>query len=97
MNLNFLCFIYRFNEEPSNTCFRIVGVHDQSRPWATVQLAAHGLITQKFQTRSSMESAIESLASKLQVTSYCLISVSEYNSLIEESHQVEDFRKKTTK
>lgn len=94
MSLKSLCFIYRFVDEPANAGYRIVGVHDQFRPWTPQQLAANGLITQKFTSRSGMENTIESLAKKFQVVGYSLISLSEYNSLMEESHQLDDFRVK---
>ncbi len=94
MSLKTLCFIYRFMDEPANSGFRIIGVHDQFRPWTPQQLAANGLITQKFATRSSMEANIESMAKKFQVASYSLLSINEYNSLMEESHQLDDFRVK---
>ena len=94
MGLNSLCFIYRFFDVPEQTGFKIIGVHDQFRPWTPQQLAANGMITQKFQNRSSMESFVEGMALKYNVASYTLLSINEYNSLMEESHQLEDFRLK---
>lgn len=94
MSLKTLCFIYRFIDEPAQSGFKIIGVHDQFRPWTPQQLAANGLITQKFTTRSSMETNIDSMAKKFQVASYSLLSINEYNSLMEESHQLDDFRAK---
>lgn len=94
MSLKTLCFIYRFIDDPAHTGFRIIGVHDQYRPWTPQQLSANGLVTQKFATRSSMELAVESLAKKFQVNCYSLISIHEYNSLMEESHHLDDFRVK---
>ena len=94
MSLKSLCFIYRFIDDPSKAGFHIIGVHDQLRPWTPQQLAANGLITQKFSSRSSMEAAVQSLSRKFQVAAYCLLSINEYNSLLEESHQLDDFRMK---
>ena len=95
MSLKSLCFIYRFIDDSAQGAgYRIIGVHDQLRPWTPQQLAANGLITQKFTTRAGLESTVESLAKKFQVSSYSLLSIHEYNSLLEESHQLDDFRQK---
>jgi len=94
MSLNSLCFIYRFIDDSTQAGYRIIGAHDQVRPWTPQQLAANGLITQKFTTRAGMEATVESLAKKFQVSSYSLLSINEYNSLMEESHQLDDFRQK---
>ena len=94
MSLKSLCFIYRFIDDSAHAGYRIIGVHDQLRPWTPQQLAANGLITQKFTTRVGMEAAVEALAKKFQVASYSLLSINEYNSLMEESHQLDDFRLK---
>lgn len=94
MTFQYLCFIYKFIEEPGQSGFRIIGVHDHIKPWTAIQLAANGLITQKYVSRTAMENAVESMAKKLQVTTYCLLSINEYNALLEDSHQVDDFRKR---
>lgn len=94
MSLKSLCFIYRFIDDSAQAGYRIIGVHDQLRPWTPQQLAANGLMTQKFNTRAGMEATVESLAKKFQVSSYSLLSINEYNSLMEESHQLDDFRLK---
>ena len=55
MSLKSLCFIYRFIDDSAQGAgYRIIGVHDQLRPWTPQQLAANGLITQKFTTRAGL-------------------------------------------
>lgn len=94
MSLQYLCFIYKFVEDPSQPGFRIIGVHDHLKPWSAMQLAANGLITQKFSSRSNMEQSVEALAKRLNASTFCLLSIQEYNVLLEDSHQVDDFRKR---